>query len=429
MVPEIKKTNTESQSIGSSQTLNTEHSNDILVIGSIATDISCDYAPFEQNVTTSMPSLHTSNPAKIASSGGGVGRNVATAAQYAGAQVSLASVVANDLAGQTLLRELRDAGISASSLRILEPSNDTRTAQYVAINDIKRDLMLAMGDFSIFEQPEFEQPTYWADLIAAQHPKPKWIVVDGNWSTSIITRILQAAQANNIPVAFEPVSTVKAGRLFHTSNQAINEHAVLPNNALSLATPNKLELTSMYQAAQTSGLFESEAWWTVIDAFGLSSAGSRDKFSFMLGPELVDQGIPQQVVQLLPFVPNIITKLGSQGSLLSMVLRKGDPRLTDPVSAPYILSRTKYESGDVGGTYMRLFPPAETVQQEDIVSVNGVGDTLLGVTVAGIVGHVKAGKQPRLEDILPLAQRAAVLTLKSSQAVSPRIKDYSIPWS
>jgi len=35
-----------------------------------------------------------------------------------------------------------------------------------------------------------------------------------------------------------------------------------------------------------------------------------------------------------------------------------------------------------GGVYMRLFPPVEVV--EDIVSVNGVGDTFLGVLVVGL---------------------------------------------
>jgi len=28
---------------------------------------------------------------------------------------------------------------------------------------------------------------------------------------------------------------------------------------------------------------------------------------------LVDDGIPQRVVQLLPFIPNILTKLGAEG--------------------------------------------------------------------------------------------------------------------
>ena len=48
---------------------------------------------------------------------------------------------------------------------------------------------------------------------------------------------------------------------------------------------------------------------------------------------------------------------------------------------------------------------------------NGIGDTMLGVIVAGL------SKGRALEEVLPLAQEAAVLTLKSSQAVSPQVSE------
>lgn len=402
----------------------TQKQNDILVIGALAADTSCDYSPFDMTMTETAPTLQTSNPASISQSAGGVGRNVATAAQYAGAQVSLASVVADDLAGQMLVQDLDSSGIDTSSLRIMDPATDARTAQYVAVNDRYKDMMLAMGDFSIFSSPEFEEPAYWSNLITSQDPKPKWIVIDGNWSTSIISRILLAAKANNIPVAFEPVSTVKATRLFHAINTPMTGKSspVVPNNLISLATPNKMELASMHEAAQENHQFESQAWWQMIDSFGLSSAGSRDKFVTMAGAKLADEGVPQQVIRLLPFIPNIITKLGAQGSLLTMLLRRDDPRLTSPESAPYMLSRTMYETGLVGGVYMRLFPSAEVVEQKEIVSVNGVGDTMLGVIMAGMTAAAKVGQAVRLEEILPVAQRGAVLTLKNREAVSPLIR-------
>lgn len=397
--------------------------NDIMVIGALAADTSCDYAPFDNNDTQVSPTLQTSNPAVISGSAGGVGRNVATAAQYAGAQVSLVSTVADDLAGKTLIQELALAGIDTGNVDVLDPATGARTAQYVAVNDRQKDLLVAMGDFQIFSHPEFDDPSYWTNLVATQSTRPKWIVVDGNWSAEVIAHILKVAKANGIPVAFEPVSTVKAARLFHPRNTATSGTSVLPEHVISLATPNRLELSAMHYAAQESRLFESESWWTAIDSFGLSSSGSRDKFVHLLGHQLADAGVPQQIIQLLPFIPNIVTKLGAQGSLLTMVLRKGDPRLTSPSSAPYILSRSNYESGVVGGIYMRLFPAAETVQPEDVVSVNGVGDTMLGVMVAGLVTQMKGGGPPRLEEILPVAQRAAVLTLKSKNSVSTEVRE------
>lgn len=396
---------------------------DLLVVGSLAADTACDYNPFDKDEQQISPILHTSNPAAIRQSAGGVGRNVATAARYAGVQVSLASAVADDVAGKVLLDHLVRTGIDTSNVRMLETSQGARTAQYISINDLNKDLVVAMGDFSIFDHPELNTAAYWANLISSQPSKPRWIVLDGNWSPSIASHVLKAAKLEKIPVAFEPVSTVKAARIFTASNDAVSQASVLPNHIISLATPNKLELAAMHSAAEALQLFESESWWSTLDSFGLPSSGSRDRFTTLTSRNLVDQGVPQQIIRLLPFIPNIVTKLGADGCLLTMLLPRNDPRLTDLDSRPHILSHTNYESGPVGGVYMRLFPPAEVVKQEEIVSVNGVGDTLLGVLMAGIVNDTKAGKVPRLEELVPLSQRAAVLTLRNGEAVSPLIKD------
>lgn len=68
---------------------------------------------------------------------------------------------------------------------------------------------------------------------------------------------------------------------------------------------------------------------------------------------------------------------------------------------------------------MRLFPPAELVKQADVASVNGVGDTLLGVLVAGLASR---GSASHVEDMLMVAQEAAVRTLKSAEAVSKDVR-------
>lgn len=393
--------------------------NDVMVIGSLAADTSCDYDPFDDNADAS-PLLSTSNPARITQSSGGVGRNVATAAQYAGAQVGFASVLADDLAGKTLLQSLKGSGIDTEDVMVLDPASGARTAQYVAVNDKKRDLMLAMGDFSIFAHEELQQREYWENLVHKQASKPSWMVVDGNWSADILSYIMDTASKNKIPLAFEPVSVAKAVRVFES--RAINQQAVLPRNLLSLATPNKLELAAMHSAAERASLLQSDSWWEIIDSFGLSSAGSRDKFVSLAGSQLADEGIPQQVIRLLPYIPNLVTKLGSSGCLLASVLPKSDRRLTDPAVAPYILSRSGYEGGVVGGIYMRLFPPAQVVAGSDIVSVNGVGDTLLGVIVAGLARSQREGESIGLDELVSVAQRAAIMTLKSTESVSPDIQ-------
>lgn len=66
---------------------------------------------------------------------------------------------------------------------------------------------------------------------------------------------------------------------------------------------------------------------------------------------------------------------------------------------------------------MRLFPPVERLSSHEIVSVNGVGDTFLGTLIAGLTKD----KPKVIADLVDIAQRASVMTLKSTEAVSPQI--------
>ena len=82
---------------------------------------------------------------------------------------------------------------------------------------------------------------------------------------------------------------------------------------------------------------------------------------------------------------------------------------------------------------MSYFPPADVVPPEEIVNVNGVGDTFLGVMLArtveleteaaaaGMAEVLRWGRgsgQGRLvDDVVALGQRAAVATLRSRDAV------------
>ena len=98
------------------------------------------------------------------------------------------------------------------------------------------------------------------------------------------------------------------------------------------------------------------------------------------------------------------------------MMRPGDPRLSSPTAAQFVLSRSN-DNEIVGGVYLRHFPPAEVVSQQDIVSVNGVGDTFLGVLLAGLC----KSKDMNVEHWVDIAQRGSVLTLKSSESVAPKL--------
>ncbi|KAL3306400.1 carbohydrate kinase contains PfkB domain [Colletotrichum asianum] len=380
---------------------------DVLVAGSVAIDLSCDYHPLG-DVKEVSPHMHTSNPACINQSIGGVGHNVALAAHRVSKDVSvrLCSMVGDDVAGKTVLSSLESSGLDTTYIRQLgsEYHHSNRTAQYVAVNDAEKNLVVAMADMGIFANHSF--PDYWKSAVSGA--KPGWLVVDGNWSPKDIRAWIQAGREQACGVAFEPVSTAKSIGLFPREHPHLG---VFPNPGIDIASPNNFELTAMYTAAKENGFFDTPEWFEVIDAFNMR--GARDRFVQLTSAEMTDAGIPVQTIHLLPYIPTLVTKLGSKGVLLTTILGRDDPRLKDRSEERWLLTRAPVDHPTVGGVYMRLFPPAEKVAIEDIVSVNGVGDTFLGVMIAGLA---KGGK---VQNLIDVAQKAAVLTLKSHESVSP----------
>ncbi|PTB79512.1 hypothetical protein M440DRAFT_1326662 [Trichoderma longibrachiatum ATCC 18648] len=381
---------------------------DILVAGSVAVDLSCDYTNPQGG--DGQPQVHTSNPASISQSIGGVGHNVALAAHRASrqAQVKFSSMIGDDVAGATVLTALEASGLDSTYVKKLNQAEHpgSRTAQYVAINDSSKNLVMAMADMGIFTQHLF--PEEWKAAIKATDPK--WLVVDGNWSPKGIRTWIHAANEHGSKVAFEPVSVAKSKSLFGPQ-RGVPPLGVFPNQSVDLASPNIYELSAMYSAAKENGYLDSMEWFEVIDSFGMR--GARDRFVRLTSAELTDAGVPVQSIQLLPYIPTIITKLGSKGVLLTTILSKEDPRLRDRESEEFILTRSFDGNPAVGGIYMRLFPPVEHV--ENIVSVNGVGDTFLGVMVSGLA---QGGRVDKLVDV---AQRGAVYTLKCAESVSKEV--------
>ncbi|KAG9231132.1 Indigoidine synthase A like protein-domain-containing protein [Amylocarpus encephaloides] len=378
---------------------------DIVVFGSLAMDLSCDPGI----TSTTEPIMKTSNPAIISQTVGGVGHNVALAAQLASSRenVRLCSFVGSDIAGNTLLDALEKEGLDTNGILTV---TGQRTAQYIAINDGSKDLVLASADMSIISSAS---PKPW--WILDNTKTAKWAVVDANWSApemnNLLANLKGVTNFSGISVAFEPVSVQKSASLFSKS-PSTQPLPLFPEPWIDIATPNRDELSAMYQAAKDNTFFESDTWWKLIDSFGIPSSGARDRFVQITNASLTDAGIPTQAIHLLPYIPTILTKLGADGVLLTSILSPDDPRLRDPDHAPFVLSRTSTNSTILGGVYMRLFPAVEEVN--DIVSVNGAGDTFLGVLIAGLSRGLKVDHH-----LIDVAQKGAIMTLRSRDAVSP----------
>jgi len=402
-LPIIREADTSTTTSQTSQVLSLPNDTEIMVAGSLAIDLSCDYAP-ESSYGPSVPQRSTSNPAAITQSLGGVGQNVATTIHYLGSSVRLCSFVGDDPAGLVAKHKLEERGLQ--TLGIIE-KDGCSTAQYVAVNDSRKDLVLAMADMTIFEcqlsldykKRVQEFRAQWQAHLYA--PKLKWIVIDANWDQLSIRMWIKAGKLKGAQIAFEPVSAVKSTRLFGLKGKPYSGR---PPFIVDLATPNLVELGSMHTAAKSMGWFSSR-WKNILDAMGIPKGSS------------VEGGTIRQAIELLPYIPTILTKLGEQGVLMTQLLHPGDDRLTSKSSEPYILHRSDGKNALAGGVYVRLFPPVEKVPKNEIISVNGVGDTFLGILMAGLTKeHPK-----NLEDLIDIAQRGSVMTLKSKESVSPRV--------
>lgn len=390
----------------SSQPSITTSSPDIIVAGALAVDFSCDYAPFANASDKTEPALHTSNPAVINQTLGGVAHNIAKAAHLLGSSVQLSSAIGEDLTGRAALGQLEDEGMSTARIRSLP--KPARTAQYVAINNANKDLTMAMADMKILENIPSHQLKDMLQVDA--NSPPRVLVADANWDSDTLHQWLALGKnLDQTSTIFEPVSTAKALRIFPTSTKDTTYPLV------DLITPNEFEIQALHNHAYDRGLFEAPSWFTIIDALGIPSSGLRVPLAITTTPELVDTGIPQQAIKLLPFFPTIITKLGPQGVLLTQILKAGDPALSSADEAPYVLARCTNGDEKIGGLYVRLFP-TEILAKEEMVSVNGCGDTFVGALAVGLA------KGKRVQECVGLAQKAAGLTLRSKESVSPELK-------
>lgn len=235
-----------------------------------------------------------------------------------------------------------------------------------------------------------------------------------------------------------PKSTV----IFPAIAAALNS-ASLERAPVAFATPNVLELAHMYQQACASPLelTSHSYWWQVVDSMGLGSEFRMEleqlarRSAFEDGQTasgnlsfLVENGIAQMAINLLPFFQHLIIKCGERG-LVAAFRITGEQAESSAwatqstnIFARQIVARNASRSSIV---VFKHFPPVQ-VAQEKIVNVTGAGDSLVGSMLATLSRMPAAFENPdSLDRMVAQAQLAAVCTLQSEHAVSPRLSNLS----
>lgn len=136
---------------------------------------------------------------------------------------------------------------------------------------------------------------------------------------------------------------------------------------------------------------------------------------------LLKDGVAQMAINLLPFFQNIVIKCGEQGLLVVMrisgtdIASSGWDKEYTNVHGRRIVAHGKSSKETV---VIQHFAP-HALLKDDIRNVTGAGDTLVGSILASVSRDRNAFQNPlRLVETVHVAQKAAVLTLQSHQAVS-----------
>ena len=400
--------------------------------GSLAIDLSCGYQPLSPG--SSQPAPGTSNPAIIRESIGGVGHNIATAAYYCAATPLLfCSAVGDDATGKFATKTLEERGMETKGIATVKAS---RTARYVAFNNTRKNLAIAMADMEIFHGDQRDSLESWECNL--QRARPLWFAIDGNWHPRILRAWIDLARERGSLVAFEPVSVEKSTRIFLMPESARKSHArALGDGAgetsciVDLAAPNEAELRAMTRDAP-----KRKAWKLAVETLDAAAIGRSvqedDQHAVHRCVELIICAL-----HLLPHIPCVAIKMGRDGILWVEILRRRDERLRDFHQDMHVLLRRSAmclaggswssflaqldDEGwfnDFGGVYVRHLRPPAVIRGRDVVDVNGAGDSFLGVLLAGLI----SGASHNMADLIQIAQEGAAFTLQSHESVSPQIR-------
>jgi pseudouridylate synthase / pseudouridine kinase len=140
---------------------------------------------------------------------------------------------------------------------------------------------------------------------------------------------------------------------------------------------------------------------------------------------LVDNGIIQMAINLLPFFQHLVVKCGHLGVVVVMRVPSSSKwsQERSNVLGRYIVAPER-PGGDL--TVLMHFPPQD-LPEESIVNVTGAGDTLVAAILTGLISSPTAFEDPKaLSRLIAGAQFAATMTLRSVHAVSPELSSETL---
>ncbi|GAA5949680.1 hypothetical protein JCM3765_002752 [Sporobolomyces pararoseus] len=378
----------------------------LAVVGSLAVDITMH--PF------STSPLQTTAPGSVSLTLGGVAGNVARAAHSIlnDDQTLLIAPIGQDLLGSVAERGLTDKGMRIDGLiranEGVRQAEGAGTATCGYLVDEKGELIGGVADMAIAREIKGEKI-----VEKLKEAEPKVVAFDGNISPESMAKLLVHCEQAGIPTFFEPTSNANSLKVLTALQQpCITSLPPTEHPYVTYSTPNIHELQTLFQtvAFSESPVFEAGSWFDGITV-------SADQLSLRLPSWVVNEGVAQMAIRLLPIVGTLFVKSGSKGVLVvqrvSGVDRVSRWKQLRPTKGTVVVGSSSTPSEAV---VIRHYD-ALSLEEKEVGTVTGAGDSLCGAMLVALVSNLDPSVPSELDRIVDMAQRAAINTLKSKEAV------------
>ena len=251
----------------------------VLVIGGAAVDI--------QGFPDQHLRLYDSNPGKLKTSLGGVGRNIADNLSRLGVATKLITTIGDDLYGKQILQEATLINLDMRDSLICPGRN---TSTYLSMLNENGEMMAAISDMKLIDELTIKYLKEKEATINAS----SYLILDTNLSLEVIDYVTSSYP--HIPIILDTVSVAKAHKVKHLIGRF---HTIKPNKyeAEVLTGIKILDKKDLYLVAEqllnkgvkqlfislgAEGLFysndEENGWLAPYDIHVVNTTGAGDAF-------------------------------------------------------------------------------------------------------------------------------------------------------
>jgi pseudouridine kinase len=231
---------------------------DIMVIGAANVDVGA--------VSAAPLAARDSNPGRVTTSLGGVGRNIAHNLCLLGADTAMITALGEDGFADTIRRSAAEIGLDLSASAVVPGA---RTGTYVFIAGPDGDMALAVNDMDILR---CLTPDFLAQRLE-QINRARLVVFDANLSAESICYL---AEHCTVPLAADPVSAIKAEKLRPVLGRL---RAIKPNRLEAAALSGEDTSTEAGVARAAEKLLDTglEQVYISLSADGIYAADRRER--------------------------------------------------------------------------------------------------------------------------------------------------------